>query len=142
MNDITGYTFFRSYHDSIKELDLEDRKEMLVAIDDYIFEDQEPDFKGIKKSIWIVMKPNLTTSKNRSNNAKNKLKSKRNQKQIKSKSKTNQNEINDLHDKDMDMNMNMEENIEKEDIILKRNNIYYSEDEEKKLFDYDWLNEG
>lgn len=83
MNDITGYTFFKSYHDSLVELDKEDKKEMLNAIDDFIFENIEPHFDGVKKSIWILMRPNLNTSKIRSKSGKSKL----NQNKIKIKSK-------------------------------------------------------
>ena len=39
MNNITGYTHFRSYHDSIKDLDKEDRRDILEAIDDFMFDD-------------------------------------------------------------------------------------------------------
>ena len=44
MNNITGYTHFRSYHDSIKDLDKEDRRDILEAIDDFMFDDIEPSF--------------------------------------------------------------------------------------------------
>jgi hypothetical protein len=83
MNDITGYTFFKSYHECLIELDIEDKKDILNAIDNYIFEDIEPTFTGIKKAIWIATLPNLNTSKIRSKARK----SKENQNEIKMKSK-------------------------------------------------------
>lgn len=89
---ISGYTFFKSYHDSLVELEKEDKKELLNAIDEYIFENKEPMFSGVKKAIWIVIKPNLDISKIRSKSRK----SKTNQKEIKTKSKANQNENCDL----------------------------------------------
>ena len=52
MNNITGYTHFRSYHDSIKDLDKEDKRDILEAIDDFMFDDIEPSFTGFKNAIW------------------------------------------------------------------------------------------
>jgi hypothetical protein len=83
MNDITGYTFFRSYHESLNGLDKADKKDILEAMDDFIFEDIEPCFEGVKKSIWILIRPTLSTSKIRSRRGK----AKTNQNKIKTKSK-------------------------------------------------------
>lgn len=122
MNEITGFTFFSSYYECLKDLNEDDRRDLLDAIVDYIFVDKEPEFTGIKRSIWILMKPNLTTSKNKSKNAKKETKD--NQKKNKSKSKRNQKEISDLHDKDKekDKDKNKEEEIEDGDIIIRSNN--------------------
>ena len=57
MNNITGYTHFRSYHDSIKDLEKEDKRDILEAIDDFMFEDIEPELAGFKNSIWMLIKP-------------------------------------------------------------------------------------
>ena len=101
MTKIAGFTFFSSYHESLKDLEPEDRKELLEAIVDYVFDDIEPELSGFKRTIWTLIVPNLTTSKNKSKNAQKETK--KNQKKNKTKSKTNQNKINDLlEDKDMD----------------------------------------
>jgi len=55
--------FLRSFYDSIDELEDEDRLKMYDAIFKYSFEDgYEPDFKGINKSIWMLIKPILDKS--------------------------------------------------------------------------------
>ena len=110
MAKITGFTFFCSYHESLKDLDQEDRRDMLEAIVNYVFDDLEPDFQGFKKTIWTLILPNLNTSKNRSKNARKETN--KNQKQIKSKSK----KINDIHDKDKDMEKDKDKEKEKGDI--------------------------
>lgn len=134
MNNITGYTHFRSYHDSIKDLDREDKRDILEAIDDFMFDDIEPSFTGFKNAIWTLIVPNLTTSKNKSRKyqeepkkkqTKTKRKSNSNQKETKSKS----NEIIDLlEDKDKEMDKDMEKNKEKEEenilSIINTKNIY------------------
>ncbi len=105
MNNINGFTFFRNYHDSLNDLPLEDKKEMLVAIDDFIFEDIEPEFTGFKQTIWKLIKPSLISSKSHSRLYQDKTKKK--SKKIKSKSNENQNEISDILE---NKNKNKEEN--------------------------------
>lgn len=137
MNNITGYTHFRSYHDSIKDLDKEDKRDILEAIDDFMFEDIEPELVGFKNSIWMLIKPNLVSSKNKSRKyqdepkkkqSKTKSKSKSNQKETKNKSiGDNSFEIDILENKDMDedMEMNKEENNEMNNISsMSTTNIY------------------
>jgi len=115
MNNINGFTFFRNYHDSLNDLPLEDKKEMLVAIDDFIFEDIEPEFTGFKQTIWKLIKPNLVSSKSHSRLYQDKTKKK--SKKIKSKSNENQNESKDNQNEISDIlenkNKNKEENKNK-----------------------------
>ena len=107
MNKISGFTFFSSYHESLRDLEPEDRRALLEAIVDFVFEDIEPEFTGFKRTIWTLIVPNLITSKNKSKNAQ-KI-PKRNQKKSKSKSKENQNENNDLlEDKDKEKDKDKE----------------------------------
>ena len=87
MADIKAFSFYKSYHSALKDLPIEDRKEMLIAIDDFVFEDEIPKLKGTNKIIWTLIEPSLTKSKNKSTNAK---KSTENQNEIKSKSNQNQ----------------------------------------------------
>lgn len=113
MSKISGFTFFSSYHESLKDLESEDRRELLEAIVFYVFDDIEPELTGFKKTIWTLIVPNLTTSKNKSKNAQKEPK--KNQKKIKSKSKSNQNQNNVLHDKEEDKGIGKEIEEEKED---------------------------
>lgn len=67
MANIKAFSFYLSYHEALKDLPTEDRKLMLLAIDDFVFEDKKPQLKGVNKIIWTLIEPNLSTSKNRSN---------------------------------------------------------------------------
>ena len=118
MNNINGFTFFRNYHDSLNDLPLEDKKEMLVAIDDFIFEDIEPEFTGFKQTIWKLIKPNLISSKSHSRLYQDKTKKK--SKKIKSKSNENQNEISDILE---NKNKNKEENKKRKEREKEEGNI-------------------
>ena len=91
MNTITGFTFFRNYHEALKELPKRDKAEVLNGMIEFVFEDKEPNFTGIKQMAWLLIKPSLTKSKNKSKNAKkeNKAKSKQNQIEIKNISNRN-----------------------------------------------------
>ena len=130
MNNINGYTFFRNYYDSLNDLSLEDKKELLVAINDFVFEDIEPIFDGFKNIIWKLIKPNLVSSKNKSSNYQTKTKKK--SKKTKLKSNENQNETNDLlENKNIEENKNKKKNKEiekemnKEDVVsTTTTNIY------------------
>jgi len=101
MANIKAFSFYKSYHEALKDLPVEERKNMLLAIDEFVFENINPKFKGIEKTIWTLIEPNLTTSKNRSNkNAgapignKNAEKSKENEEEEKTnKKQSNNNQI-------------------------------------------------
>ena len=114
MAKIYGFTFFNSYYESLKDLETDDRRELLEAIVNYVFDDVEPELAGFKRTIWTLMLPYLTTSKNKSKNAQKEPK--QNQKKNKSKSKTKQKEINDLlENKEIENEKEMKRNeIEKE----------------------------
>ena len=119
MNNICGYTHFRSYHDSIKNLDKEDKRDILEAIDDFMFEDLDPEFVGFKSAIWSLIKPNLISSKNKSHS-------------YQTKTKTKSNETNDLlenkdKNKDKDKNKNKEKN---------KDNIIFSSSSTKNIYEY------
>lgn len=125
MANITGFTFFESYYRGLKDLEKEDRRDILEAIIDYVFEDKEPEFDGFKSTIWTFIQPNLTSSKNKSKNAQKK--SKENQNKIKRKSNKKQKEINDLlENKDKDKDKNKNKN--KED-------IYFTNDTEINIYE-------
>ena len=125
MNDIGGFTFYKSYYESLCDLEECDKQELLLSMLEFVFEDKEPNLKGFKKTIWTLIKPNLITSKNKSNNAK--VKSNANQIEIKSKS----NEINDLYDKDKDKERDIELDNNKKEIQKKK---YFNDVELNKIF--------
>ena len=68
MKDIKAFSFYKSYYEAVKELENEDdKKDILFAIINFVFEGKEPKFTGIKKIIWCLIEPNLSKSKNKSN---------------------------------------------------------------------------
>lgn len=92
MANIKAFSFYLSYHEALKDLPTEDRKLLLLAIDDFVFEDKKPNLSGVNKIIWTLIEPNLLTSKNRSN--KNSGAPLGNENASKAKEKVNLNEIN------------------------------------------------
>lgn len=123
MNKIKGFTFYKSYYESLCDLESEDKKEMLNAILEYVFEDKKPKLKGFKKTLWTLIEPNLNTSKNRSNNNsgapfgnQNALKNKEENDTTKKQSKNNQKTTNDLYDKDKDKDKDKEIDKDKESV--------------------------
>jgi hypothetical protein len=67
MYDINSFTFFASYYDAIKTMKPQEEQRFLLAILEFMFEGVEPDFKGNMKTNWVLIKPNLIKSKNKSN---------------------------------------------------------------------------
>jgi len=109
-NEIKGFTFYRSYYESLKNLKENDKKNIINAMLEYVFEDKKPNFRGIKKTIWTLIEPNLNTSKNRSNTSSGAPKGNKNACKEKQ-SKNNQITINDLYDKDKDKDKDKEGDI-------------------------------
>ena len=68
-NEVKGFSFYRSYFEALGELDIDDQKELLLSIVNYVFLNEEPEYKtkDIKKMAWYLIKPNLDKSKNKSN---------------------------------------------------------------------------
>ena len=90
-----GFTFFASYYDVIKELDDDQQAIMYKAIMEYVFDDVEPVLDKSLSLLFILMRPNLDKSKNRSHKGiAGRKKSNGNQTEIKEESNENQTEIN------------------------------------------------
>lgn len=101
--NIKAFSFYRSYYEALKEIPEKDKKDIIFAMINYVFEDKKPKLKGINKVIWTLIEPNLDKSKNKSNgnagapignqNASKTLENKGNNDTIKKQSKNNQNSI-------------------------------------------------
>lgn len=101
--DIKAFSFYKSYYEALKEIPEKDKKDVIFAMINYVFEDKKPKLKGVNKVIWALIEPNLDKSKSKSNGNsgapignQNALKSLENQGKndiIKKQSKTNQNSI-------------------------------------------------
>ena len=63
MNEIKGFTFYRNYYELIKYLPNEDRLQLLDAILKYMFNDEETQFDGLLKGMWINIKMPLDSNK-------------------------------------------------------------------------------
>jgi len=136
MNNIGGYTHFRSYHDSIKDLDKEDKRDILEAIDDFMFEDIDPEFTGFKSAIWSLIKPYLVSSKNKSHTYQTKTKKKSGK--TKSKSNENQNEIKEISNETNDLLENDNKNMNKKnkkEIKIEEKDIL-SSNTTKNIYEY------
>lgn len=108
MANIKAFSFYRSYYEALKEVPEKDKKDIIFAIINYVFEDKKPKFKGTNKIIWTLIEPNLNTSKNKSNgnsgapignqNARKHWENEEKNNSIKKQSKNNQNSTNDIID--------------------------------------------
>lgn len=127
MNGIKGFTFYKSYYESLKNLKEKDKKEIINAILEYIFDDKIPNFNGTKKAVWALIEPNLNTSKNRSNPYSGAPYGNSNASKEKQ-SKNNQKTTSDLKDKDKDKDKDKEREIDKDNIS--------KPDTHTQIFDY------
>ena len=101
--DIKAFSFYKSYYEALKEIPEKDKKDIIFAMINYVFEDKKPKLKGINKVIWALIEPNLDKSKNKSNgnsgapignqNASKSLENQGKSDTIKKQSKNNQNSI-------------------------------------------------
>lgn len=88
INGINSFTFYWDYYYLIDTMPAKDKKELVVAILDYVFKDEIPNLNGHNQAIFNTLSKQINKSKNKSNNAR-----KENQTEIKLKSNENQNEI-------------------------------------------------
>ena len=95
-----GFTFFKSYYESAQHLNDEDQAMFYKLIMDYMFTGDEPVLDGHLMGFWLLVKPNLDTSKARSKAGQ--TESKQNQNRIKRKSNTKPSPLEDK-DKDKDI---------------------------------------
>ena len=133
MTNVKGFSFYKSYYDCLEDLEQNDKNEIVNAMLDYVFKDKKPRFKGIKKTIWTLIEPNLNTSKNRSNGNsgaplgnKNACKIKENEQKeetIKKQSKNNQNSTNDIKDISLSLSYSLSSSLSYSKSNIISNNI-------------------
>lgn len=133
MGEIKGFSFYKSYYDCFEDLNKEDRHEMIDAMLDYVFKSKKPKLKGIKKTIWTIIEPNLNTSKNRSNGNsgapkgnQNACKIRENEEKnetIKKQSKNNQNSINDIKDISLSLSYSLSSSLSYSNSSIINNSI-------------------
>ena len=133
MGEIKGFSFYKSYYDCLQDLEKKDQYEMLDAMLDYVFKSKKPKLKGIKKTIWTIIEPNLNTSKNRSNGNsgapkgnQNACKIRENEEKnetIKKQSKNNQNSINDIKDISLSLSYSLSSSLSYSNSSIINNSI-------------------
>ncbi len=92
MENLNSFTFYRDYFNLIDTLPIKDKKDLAVAILDYVFKDTEPKLTGHNQAIFNTLCHQLNVSKNKSKSAKKNI-SNENQLEIKLKSNENQMKI-------------------------------------------------
>jgi hypothetical protein len=98
--------FYRSFYEAIKELSKEQQGEIYNAIFSYGLDFLEPELKGISKTIWTLIKPQIDANIKRYNNGKVE-KTKRNKSETEAKQKQ------ELSEKkaNVNVNVNVNENL-------------------------------
>ena len=66
----SSFIFYRSFYESIKELDETSQYNIYKAIMEHEFEDKEPKLNGIEKAIFVLIEPQLNANKKRYENGK------------------------------------------------------------------------
>ena len=69
--EITGFVFYKSFYDAVKQLqNAEDKCIIYQAICDYSFYDIEPTLEGITAIIWTLIKPQIDANIKKRNDGK------------------------------------------------------------------------
>ena len=97
---VKSFTIYEEYFDLISLLDIEEQKDLLLAITEYMFKDKKPTLNDKQMKIFKNLKRPLDKSKNKSKST-----SKQNQIEIKLKSNQNQNEIKTKTHQDVNVNV-------------------------------------
>ena len=128
-----SFIFYKSFYESIKELDPIDQAQIYNAIFKYQFEGEEIELKGVCKSIFTLIIPQLEANNKRYVNGckggapKNNQNAKKEQPKINQKSTKNQPNVNDNDN----VNVNVNENDNDNNIyIVEDNNVF------KEIIDY------
>ncbi len=110
-----SFIFYRSFYESIKELDEDSQYRLYKAIMEYEFEEKNSELIGVSRAIFTLIKPQLEANNKRYENGKKggrpKTKTKPKQNQNKTKTKPNKNEnVNVNENKNENENNNVNEN--------------------------------
>lgn len=113
--------FYRSFYEAIKELDLETQGQIYNAIFSYGLDFIEPELKGVSKTVWTLIKPQIDANIRRYKNGQQpKTKQEKSETEAKQKQKVSKTEAN-VND---NVNVNLNENL---NVNKKLNNYLMSE---------------
>ena len=108
-----SFIFYRSFYESIKELNEQEQYELYKAIMEYQFDDKESELKGIAKAIFTLIKPQLEANNKRYENG---CKGGRPKNQTETKAKPNNNQTITKTKHNNNENENVNENDKKKSI--------------------------
>lgn len=120
-----SFIFYKSFYESIKELDPQDQVQIYNAIFEYQFNKTEPKLSGVCKSIFTLILPQLEANNKRYENGKKGGRPK--QKETKIKPKNNQNKTKPKPNVNVNDNVNENVNV---------NDINNSSSISKEIYDY------
>ena len=60
-----SFIFYKSFYESIRQLDETSQYHIYKAIMEHEFEDKEPKLNGIEKAIFVLIEPQLKANKKR-----------------------------------------------------------------------------
>ena len=63
-----SFVSYRSFHEALKDLPMEEYGRVMYAINEYALNDQEPELDGVAKVAFTLIKPQLDANKNRRDN--------------------------------------------------------------------------
>jgi len=122
-NQRNGFTFYRSFYESLEHLPTNQQVKIYNAICNYALNNVEPNLTSNLKSIFILIKPNIDSAIKRADNGKKggrpKTKTKPNNNQNKpnknqSKPKANQSDSDNIIEKEKEEDKDIDKEIDKE----------------------------
>lgn len=122
-----SFIFYKSFYNSIKELDPKDQVQIYNAIFEYQFENKEIELQGVCKSIFTLIIPQLEANNKRYENGKKGGAPKGNQNATKKQPKINQKTTKKQPNENVNDNVNVNDNEN-------NNNIYFEKEELNKIF--------
>lgn len=105
-----SFIFYKSFYDSIKELAPKEQAQIYNAIFEYQFENKIIDLKGVCKSIFTLILPQLEANNKRYENGKRGGRPRQNQNETETKPKNNQNETKMKPNENDNVNVNENDN--------------------------------
>ena len=142
-----SFIFYKSFYESIKELEESSQYKIYKAIFEYQFENKTSELNGIEKAIFTLIEPQLSANNKKYENGKkggapkgNSNASKQPKNNLKTTKKQPKNNL-----KQANVNENDNENVNENDndikkIIKKEKNNRITK-EELGIYDYNWLEE-
>lgn len=106
-----SFIFYKSFYDSIKELAPKEQAQIYNAIFEYQFENKIIDLKGVCKSIFTLILPQLEANNKRYENGKRGGRPRQNQNETEIKPKNNQNETKMKPNENDNVNENENDNV-------------------------------